>query len=196
MYSYEYAYGYPDELMHYGIKGMKWGVRRSADYYQGKANRAAAKIGTSKTRLGKSIQNNIAYTNEVRANRMKTMAKNEKNIIKKIDNVYGHGSLADRQKAASNYFERKATYQKTKYGKTQAEAAAFNTKSAAKANEKLHNSNSLKQYGKNYVDAIANRPIKTWSGRTTTTGERAVDNMLTGGFGGFVQDVDYYKNKK
>lgn len=198
MNSYAYQYDYSqDYLMHYGVKGMKWGVRkRTADYYRTRSNKFAKSINSKKTRLGKVVANERAYLNERKANTMDALNKNEKGILKKIDNAYGHGAAAATQKAAANYYNRKSTYTKTRMGTTQAKANAYNMSSLAKANDKLHNSRSLTEYGSNYIDAVANRKVKTWSGRTTTTGKQYVDTMLTGGYYGLVADIGYYSKTK
>ena len=201
---------YEDYLYHHGVKGMKWGVRKkrettgssksnkpklfSEEYHRQKADKAIDKIKYRRSRLGKAMANETAYLHERSAN-LKAREKqnaNEKNILKRLDNRYGHGANAAQQKAAENYFNRQADYRKSRYFKQQSESAAYNSKTAAAANEKLHDSSSLKEYGKNYVDAIANRKIKTWSGRTTTTGEQFVDNYLTSGWGGTIKDYQYY----
>lgn len=185
-----------DELRHYGVVGMKWG-KRKASYYDAKSKSHVSAMKNSKTRIGKSYHNWRAYRNDVRAADKKAGEQLGKgSILKDIDSAYGHGAYARSQNAASKYFDRKATYTKTRLGTTKAKAAAYNNKTAAAANTKLHNSKKISEYAHNYVDAVANRSIKTWSGRTTTTGKKMVDDMLTGGLISTVADIGYYRKTK
>lgn len=203
---------YGNELYHYGIPGMRWGHRKaqpasgsnskpkrgSEEYYRDKAGRAIAKISTSKTRLGKDINNYRAFGYEANANRAanKITSKSEKGLIKKLDTRYGHGANAAGQNASANYYSRKAEYSKTRLGKSINNSKAFNERSWAKTNEKLHASKNLKDYGSNFVKSFSNTPVKTWSGRTTTNGKQVVDQLLTVGIMGTVKDIGYYKNSK
>lgn len=185
-----------DELYHYGVPGMKWGVRK-AERYEARSKSHAAKVSTSKTRLGKSYHNYRAYRNEVKSGDQKVRNEvgGKGGILKKIDNVYGHGANARAQSAASKYYDRKSTYTKTDLGTSIAKANAYNMKTAAAANTRLHNAKNLREYGTNYVNALANRSVKTWSGRTTTTGKRFLDNYFTGGMIGLGKDVNHYSTK-
>lgn len=193
MWQYNYTPS-SDELYHYGVLGMKWGNRKGASYYEGKAQKSISKMNYSGTRLGKNLHNYAAFRNELRANQKKAQA-GETRVLRKIDNRYGHGAMAANQKAAANYYNRAASYNIGKK-KTRYQSYAYNNASAAKANESLHNAKSVRDFGKKYVDAMFNRKIKTVAGRTTTTGKAMVDNLLTFGIGGKIKDIQYRRSQR
>lgn len=185
---------YDDELMHYGVKGMKWGKRKSK--YQDRAEYHKRKVGSSKTRLGKEYHNYRAYRNEYKTNVGTALAKNKGAGLRQFDNLYGHGDYAARQKAASGYYNRKSEYSKTRLGKTINASRGYNQDQWAKQNTKLHNAKGVGDYVGKYVSALANTKQKTWAGRTTTTGKQMVDMALTGGVVGTVMDIDHYGTTK
>ena len=185
---------YDDELMHYGVVGMRWGKRKSK--YQDRAEYHRNKVGSSKTRLGKEYHNYRAYRNEYKTNVGDALSKNKGKGLKQIDNLYGHGDYAARQKAASGYYNRKSEYSKTRLGKTVNASRGYNADQWSKQNAKLHNAKGVGDYAGKYVNAVANTKQKTWAGRDTTTGRRMVDTMLTGGTVGAVMDVGHYVKTK
>ena len=202
----------PDELYHHGIKGQHWGVRRfqnedgslksagkarygSADYYQQKSEKHIAKIATSKTRLGKNFHNLMANSHQQAANQQRSL-ENAKGIKDVVSTLYGHKGAANNAQANAEYYQRKAEFSKTRYGKTINEARAFNAKSYASAANKIANSKSVKEWMNNKWESVANRPVKTWAGRETTTGQAYVDQLLTGGVVGAIQDTAYYRSNK
>lgn len=185
---------YSDEFMHYGVIGMRWGKRKSK--YQDRAEYHRQKVGSSKTRLGKDYHNYRAYRNEYKTNVGDALSKNKGKDLKQIDNLYGHGDYAARQKAASNYYNRKSEYSKTNLGKTINASRGYNADQWSKQNAKLHDAKGVKDYAGKYVNAVAKTKQKTWAGRETTTGAQMFDAALTGGVYGTIKDMDYYKHNK
>ena len=181
-----------DELQHYGVIGMKWG-KRKASYYTDKANNQITKMDQSKTRLGKSYHNHRALSYETKANVKNSMR--EKGVRNTISNVYGYGQEASRGNALSNYYDRKTTYTNSRLRKTIAKSNSYNAKTMAKAASRMHKSRGIRRIV-DYVDAYMNRSIKTWSGRTTTTGKNAAESILTGGILNTVKDCKYYLDTK
>lgn len=190
-----WEYNYTNELYHYGVPGMRWGHRKNESYYRNKAQKSISKMKSSKTKLGKHFHNYSAYINEQKAN-VKRSNKNETNILKRLDNKYGHGANASSLNASSNFYKRLASYQTKQKAKTKSEARSYNAKSAANANERLHNAKNPIDYGKKYIEAKFNRPVKTAVGRKTTSGKVYVDNLLTLGVVGLIKDAKYKRNSK
>lgn len=195
------------ELYHYGIKGQKWGVRRyqnkngsltpagkkRAAEYESKSKAHVSAINSSTTRLGKNYHNRQAYKNDIKAGKLRAKDSSvNDSTLKKFSNLYSHGSSARTQSAKADYYNRKSVYTKTRIGTTKTKSKAYNSKTSAEMNARLHNSKSTREYGRNFVDSFANRPMKSWSGRSTTSGKRLLDTMLTGKLAGMTMDVGYY----
>lgn len=168
--SYQRCYG--NELYHYGVPGMKWGERK-AQYYTNKANRYTGKVSTSRTRLGKNYNNLQAHTYDVYARQQK-----RKNKSKGLGKVIGSGYAADTYNAASDYYNRKAGYSKTRLGKTINEARSYNAKTTANVYTKVSNTKGAVNKVKTYMKESWNRPVKTIAGRKTTAGKQYIDHML------------------
>lgn len=185
---------YDDELMHYGVVGMRWGKRKAK--YQDRAEYHRRKVGSSKSRLGKEYHNYRAYRNEYKTNVGNALSKSKGGSLRQIDNLYGHGDYAARQKAASNYYNRKSEYSKTRLGKTVNASRGYNMDQWSKQNAKLHDAKGIKDYAGKYVNAVVNTKQKTWAGRNTTTGKQMVDRVVTGGVVGAIADVDHYNKSR
>ena len=84
---------YSDELYHYGVKGMKWGVRKS-HYYASKNLRKAKKFNLHK--WGKSEDSNVLYITGTSGSGKSTLAKG---MAKKNDKVIHLDPLLENDRA-------------------------------------------------------------------------------------------------
>lgn len=195
---------YSAELYHYGVKGMKWGVRKdstgspkkvklwSEEYYRQKADKSLSDFNSRKTLAGKSLANVTATKHEYEANMKDMASKPGTSLGKKFDNTYGFGRDAVRSQAEAEYYSRIAPYAKTKLGRKIAERNAYNAQTKAEVQQRLHDSNTPIGIGANYVDGVLNRKVKTWSGRETTNAKRFVRGIFTAGLADPIMDVAYY----
>ena len=93
---YEYNMTYPNELYHYGVKGMKWGVRR----YQN-ADGSLTSAGKKKTqKLQSRLDRNMQKQSKADAKIMDARAKNRARLESKYDKKiakYGENNQGRRQ---------------------------------------------------------------------------------------------------
>ena len=181
-------------LIHHGIKGQRWGVRRfqnedgtrtaagkrhdrlmdKADKYDAKVKSEIAKIDSSKTRLGKSYHNTKAYNAQIKSNTLKDRA-NAKTLTEKYGARFGSGKLASMADATEDFYSRQKEYRKTKLGKHLSSVREYNAHSFGESSEKTYQAKGLVNKGKSIIQGNTTRPIKTLVGRDTVAAERYVD---------------------
>lgn len=158
---------YTDELMHFGVKGMKWGHRKTA---QQRADYHISKIGSS-SGIRRAYHNQRAYANELKALK-KRQLKSDRTVLQKAGTrLGGSGYSSYHQKAASNYYDRRSKYAKNVKKANRDRNRAYNYDSLSKANAKVHNSKSVSSYVKNSMEATFKTPMKrVRSGKQVTSG--------------------------
>lgn len=145
---------YDDELMHYGVPGMKWGRRKAptTSYGTARAQYKAAKKAYSKS-YSKAYNRSIASLSPIKKHRQANDARWE-----------------DAFNKAAELRSAKATYKQAKQERKQAIGAA---KSAYKSAKKDYN----KAYNKAY-NYSARHPISQWRGEAKVEADRRWDNAI------------------
>lgn len=198
---------YNEELYHYGVKGMKWGVRKAADrvtrsyanYNTSYANKYAGKAAKRKTTLGKlmALEKETAYRSKAaRANK----TADAKGVFSKVNEAVGEKSKKTHYNEVSKGYAKMQNVAKSRYGKAVYKQASANAKELSKYYGKISKQDLGERFVRtNLVDTeYINMPYHRLSGRTTTRGKQALDIMLTGGIAGAVMDAKYIReqNKK
>lgn len=161
MYNYNYS---EDYIMHYGVKGMKWGVRRNRgisgtirDMQRSSANKSLSKIdakrkhvdselkelrgydrnpsGFGKSKVSTAIRRNQIKSLEKTRSELNAKAKSNKDALKELDSIEKHKQA---KKEAANTPEAKAA-RKAKVAKAaKIGAAVAGTALAAYGAKKVH----------------------------------------------------------
>jgi hypothetical protein len=176
---------YRNYLAHYGVKGMKWGVRKfqNAD---GSLNSAGKRkvpgkglVARTKIRL---------QSGRVRRKELGLQWADSKGFLQKTSALLGAGRLAAIGRANSYQQARLAAASKTKLGKHRHNVKAFNRLHASDDWQRLHEAKGL---GNALAAATSNSQRKTWSGRTRTVGGTHVLNKFGPKHAGLALDVAY-----
>ena len=186
-------------LFHHGIKGQRWGVRRfqnedgsrtnagkaryermynKAERYEARREAEIAKIGESKTRLGKYVHNAAAKNAQIKANTYKDLAES-RTLGEKLGARVGFGKDATVADAREDFYARQKEYRTSKLGKHLSEVGEYNMHNYGTKSEKVYQSKGLVEKGKNAVSRTLATDIKTIVGRNTKSGERIANRIIS-----------------
>lgn len=174
----EYDRNNNDEIMHYGVEGMRWGVRR-ASYYDNRASIDSRKVSTAKTKIGKLARQNAAEINKYYAQRARDI-KSTKGPLKtlRVDSSFSNASKSS--KAAANIYNNQAKASRTKLYKQANKVAAKNASSESKYYKDIADAKGIRSKASKIVKGYYNQKVTNLSGRTTSRGRAIVEHMVPG----------------
>lgn len=167
-----------NELQHYGVLGMKWGVRK-AEYYDRKASVAEAKEQKAKTRLGKTVYGDRAVEFREAAEAARNRKK-QKTLGGKISATVGIKRNASYNRAASQKAANRSKMARTKIGKRFRDTQSFNFSQNAKA----WDAGAKAKFGRRYLTALGKHYSQTsksiLSTKELNNGARLVNRIFFG----------------
>ncbi len=181
---------YRSYLMHHGVKGMKWGVRRyqNPDGSFTKEGRARANAD------GQGFRARMKIRAQGAVGGVQEYARGIKNAkgIRKVSAAIGSGAKAAKFRNEAYTQQRLAAASKTKLGKHLHGVWAYNNASMARHYDRYQNAKNLRAYARNTLNDPS---MKTLAGRKTTYKRRVLDMALTQGKVGTALDAYYLAGK-
>lgn len=186
-------YTYQDEyLMHYGVKGMRWGVR-NAKYYDSRVEANQRKADKAFTKKGKARALNRAEINKYYADRARRYEKAD-TLKDKFLVDHGNADAVKAMKAYTNIEKNNAKAARTKLGRQYHKVNAMNNEEGTKVREAMRDAKGIKNKGVAAVTAMSNMKVTSLAGRTRHVGEAIVEDMIPGL--GLMRDLGYYADHR
>lgn len=185
----------PSVLMHHGVKGQKWGVRR----YQNKDG-SLTPAGEKHVGAGKKIYRSAMISATRGVNQRNAYVRGivrAKGVHGKLSAIAGSKANANIYRSNANTEKRLAQNALTKHGQKKHEARAFNSEQFAKYYDKKHTMKASQRVKEYLTGAEArNITVQRVSGRKTTLGKEYLNYALTLGVAGHVLDAKYSRQQK
>lgn len=185
-------YYYPDYLAHYGVKGMRWGVR-NAKYYDSRVEANTRRADKALTKKGKARALNRAEVNKYYADRARRYEKAD-TLKDRLLVDYGNDDAVKAMKAYTNMEKNNAKAARTKLGRQIHKVNAMNNEEGTKVREGMRDAKGLKNKGKAAITGMANMKVTSLAGRTRTYGEAIVEELVPGL--GLMRDIGYYADHR
>ncbi len=164
-----------NSLSHYGVPGMKWGVRR--DKYEAKAREFESKQANAKSRFMQNRYNRKAVDYREKARTAQNMA-NAKTFGEKYSARMGYKRNASLYKAVAERNSYLSKNAKTKFGRARASAMAYNAKSASGIFERASAKKGIVNKFASAYSGLNTRTIETTGGRHMNAGQYNAHIML------------------
>ena len=184
-------YTYENELYHYGVKGMRWGVRNKS-YYDSRVQANMRRADKAKTSYGKARALNRAEINKYYADHAKRR-DSAKTLKDQLLVEYGNADAVKAMKAYTNMEKNNARASKTKLMRQYHKVNAMNNEAGTKVREAMLNAKGIKNKGKAAVTGMANMRVTSLAGRSRSLGMAIVEDMT--GLG-TLRDIGYYMDHK
>lgn len=168
-----------DYLEHYGVMGMKWGVRRYQPYGQGYDAQIDGKYVGPRSKIGVRAKSFVNRHKQIISN-----VKKADGVGKKLSEAVGRGRFRTNAAFSAQKHKDLSALSRTKLGKKYHEQYAQNMAEVAKYQRHIQAQTLGNQIIETFIPMQAlMMPYHRMSGRTTRLGLRALDSTGIMGLG-------------
>lgn len=169
---------YSNELYHYGVIGMKWGVRKNRyDKYNRKAEKELEKSKRARTNFGKYYHGDRAADFREMARTSKKMSE-AKTFKERFWTKHGNARKASIYNAKAEKSDARVKNSGSKLRRAYNESRAYNLRSSAKARQATAAEKGLgNKIETSFIAGLSAKKM-TMGGKTRSNGQAYVENIL------------------